>query len=59
MRSSKGYSTLYWSMLTMLLYESGSEFKKIMLLIELLIRNSLIARVNISEPVEVRVYACN
>jgi len=43
----------------MLLYESGSEFKKIMLLIELLIRNSLIARVNISEPVEVRVYACN
>jgi len=42
--------------MTILLYESGSEFKSIALLIGLLIRNSLIAYVSLLEPVEALEY---
>jgi len=40
-------------------YESGSKFKRIALLIESLMRNSLMARASTSESVEVRAYACD
>ena len=43
-------------MMTMSLYKSGSEFKRIAYLIESLTRNSLIAKASALEPVEVRAY---
>ena len=41
--------------MTISLYESGSEFKRIALLIGLLTRNGLMARASALDPIEVRV----
>ena len=46
-------------MLTVSLYESGSEFKRIALLIVLLMRNRLMARASALESIEVQACACN